>query len=73
MSTGPAADLARLRARHGQLWRIDRETGPVQETGSGPGITGQVRWIAIRRSNHLMLRDSTAAGLEAQITEQTGP
>jgi hypothetical protein len=65
MST-PAEQLARLRVRHGGLWRIDRQR-PYQQAASGPGGSGPVLFVAVRRRNGLTLRDETAAGLEAKL------
>jgi hypothetical protein len=67
VSTSPAAHLARLRQQYGARWRIDREPGPQQETGSGPGWTGPGTYVAIRRADGRTVREHSAAALENSL------
>ena len=56
MSRTPAAVLARLRATHGQLWRIDKAEGHL-------GVT----YIATERSTRRKIVTASLADLEARL------
>jgi hypothetical protein len=64
MSTGAAADLARLRHAYGARWRIDREDGPIQERATRAAYAGPPSYVARHRSTGKVLRAGTAAELE---------
>jgi hypothetical protein len=67
MNGTPAADLARLRQAYGARWRIDRQPGSIQETGSGPSGGAPALFVAVNRTTGATLTDQSAAGLAAKI------
>jgi hypothetical protein len=67
MNGTPAADLARLRQAYGARWRIDRQPGSIQETGSGPSGGAPALFVAVNRTTGATVTDATAGGLESKI------
>lgn len=62
----PAEQLARLRVRYGDRWRIDRVEVAAN---SGPDFLG---WVATdRQDSRRKVREPTAALLEADLQQRT--